>query len=107
MNQKLKRLSRYDSADYLDGEDDIAAYLNAAADSDDGDGATIISALAAIARARGTSALAREVGITRQGLSKALSQGGNPTLATVTKIAKALNVRLGVRSDAALPSSPD
>lgn len=98
MKPKLKSLSRYDSADYLDGEEDIAAYLNAATADDDGGGSSIVAALAAVARARGMSALAREVGLTRQGLSKALSQGGNPTLSTVTKIAKALNVKLGVQS---------
>jgi probable addiction module antidote protein len=92
--------SRYDTADYLKTEEDIAAYLDAVVE--EGDPALIAAALGDIARARNFSQLAREVGLSRQGLDKALSGEGNPTLATVLKVAKALGLRLSFK-----PAHPD
>ncbi len=86
------KFSRYDTADYLKTEDDITAYLDAV--MEDGDPALIAAALGDVARARNLSHLAREVGMSRQGLDKALSGEGNPTLATVMKVAQALGIRL-------------
>ena len=64
--------SRYDAADYLKSEDDMIAYLEAA--MEDGDAAVVATALGNIARARGMMELpARDTGITREGLYKALS----------------------------------
>jgi len=82
----------YDSANYLRDEEDIAAYLAAAAE--DGSPAVMTLALGAIARARSMTQLARDTGITREGLYKALSAGGNPSFATVTKVAGALGFPL-------------
>lgn len=84
--------SRYDTADYLKTEEDIAAYLDAV--MEDSDPALIAAALGDVARARNFSQLARDVGISRQGLDKALSGTGNPSLATVVKVTKALGLRL-------------
>lgn len=89
------KFSRYDTADYLKTEDDIADYLEAV--MEDGDPALIAAALGDVARARNLSQLAREVGMSRQGLDKALSGEGNPTLATVMKVARALNIRLSFK----------
>lgn len=86
------KFSRYDTVDYLKTEEDITAYLDAV--MDDGDPALIAAALGDVARARNLSQLAREVGMSRQGLDKALSGEGNPTLATVMKVAQALGIRL-------------
>jgi probable addiction module antidote protein len=88
--------SRYDSADYLKTDEDITAYLEAAAEEGD-DPAFLARALGVVARARNMSQLAREVGMSREGLNKALSGDGNPTLATVMKVAKALGLRVGFR----------
>lgn len=88
--------SRYDSADYLKTEEDIAVYLEAAAEEGD-DPAFLARALGVVARARNMSQLAREVGMSREGLNKALSGDGNPTLGTVMKVAKALGLRVGFR----------
>jgi probable addiction module antidote protein len=88
--------SRYDSADYLKTEEDIAAYLEAAAEEGD-DPAFLARALGVVARARNMSQLARETGLSREGLNKALSGDGNPTLGTVMKVAKALGLRIGFR----------
>jgi probable addiction module antidote protein len=84
--------SRYDAADYLKSDEDVIAYLEAA--MEDGDAAVIATALGNIARARGMMHLARETGLTREGLYKALSADGNPSLGTVLKVMKALGVRL-------------
>lgn len=84
--------ARYDAADYLKSEEDMLAYLEAA--MEDGDGAVIATALGNIARARGMMQLARDTGLTREGLYKALSADGNPSLGTVLKVMKALGMRL-------------
>ena len=86
--------SRFDAAEYLETEDDIAAYLDEC--TQDGDAGTIALALGAIARARNVSKLAREAGMTRTGLYKALSPGGNPSLDTVARVAKVMGFRLAL-----------
>lgn len=86
------KFSSYDTADYLKTEDGIAAYLEAV--MEDGTPALIAAALGDIARARNLSQLARDVGMSRQGLDKALSSDGNPSLATVVKVAQALGLQL-------------
>ena len=62
--------------------------------TEDGDPALIAAALGDIARARNMSQLARDTGMTREGLYKALSGEGNPSFATVTKVARALGFKL-------------
>ncbi|WP_187431438.1 hypothetical protein ROLI_048030 (plasmid) [Roseobacter fucihabitans] len=86
--------SRYDPADYLKTEDDIAAYLLATMEEGGDDPAIVAKALGDVARARNMSQLARDTGISREGLSKALSGNGNPTLATIMKVSKALGLKL-------------
>ncbi len=86
------KFSRPHTADYLNTEKDIADYLEAV--MEDGNPTLIAAALGDVARARNLSQLAREVGMSRQGLDKALSGEGNQTLATVMKVAQALNIRL-------------
>jgi probable addiction module antidote protein len=89
-----KVISRYDSADYLKTDEDVAAYLEAVME-DGGDDPTYVShALGVVARARNLSQLSRDVGMSRQGLLKALSSDGNPSFATVVKVAKALGLRV-------------
>lgn len=88
--------SRYDTADYLTTEEDIAAYLEACAE--EGDPALLVAALGDVARARNMSQLARATGMTREGLYKALSGQGNPSFATVAKVARALGMRIAFRS---------
>ncbi len=92
------KLSRFDPADYLTSEIAIQEYLAAA--TEDGDPALIAAALGDVARARNFSQLARDVGVSREGLRRALSENGNPTLETVMKVAKALGLRLSFSSAA-------
>ena len=89
------KFSRYDTTDYFKTEDDITAYLDAV--MEDGDSALIAAALGDIARARNLSQLARDVGMSRQGLDKALSGEGNPSLTTVVKVTQALGLRLAFK----------
>jgi len=88
--------SRYDSADYLKTEEDIAAFVEAIMEEGGDDPTYIAHALGAVARARNMSELARQTGLSREGLYKALSGEGNPTLETVHKVAKALGLRLAL-----------
>jgi len=83
---------RFDAASYLKDPEDIAAYLDVV--SEEGDPAQLIAALNSVARARNMSQLAREADLTREGLYKALSPDGNPSFATVSRIAKALGLRV-------------
>lgn len=91
---------RYDTADYLESEADIAAYLEAVMEEGGDDPAYVARALGVVARARNMSALAKEVGMSRAGLNKALSGGGNPTLATIMKVTKALGLKMSIQPPA-------
>ena len=85
-------LERFDAATYLRTEEDIANYLSDIAE--DNDANLIAVALGDVARARNVSQLAREAGLSRVGLTKALAPGGNPSFATITKIAGAMGLKL-------------
>ena len=84
----------YDAAAYLKTEEECALYLQAAIDESDSDPTLIVAALGEIARARGMMQLARETGLSREGLYKALSPEGNPSFATIAKVVEALGLRL-------------
>ncbi len=94
------RTTRWDSAEYLKTEEDIQLYLEACLEESDDDPALIVHALGVIARARNMSQLARDAGLSREGLDKAFSPEGNPTFDTVAKVAKALGFKLTVQSAA-------
>jgi probable addiction module antidote protein len=94
MAKKKVKFSRYDAADYLKTEADMAAYLEACMEEADDDAAYIAAALGDIARARGMAQLAKDTGLTREGLYKALSSEGNPSLGTILKVVKALGLKL-------------
>ena len=93
-----EKFLRWDPADDLKTEEDIALYFQACVDEDPGDGSLVRAALGTIARARGMSQLARDTGLAREGLYKALSPEGNPEFATVMKVIKALGLKLGGRA---------
>ena len=93
--------SRYDTADYLKDEERILAYLEAAMEAADEDPALVALALGNIARARNMSQLARQTGMTREGLYKALSGKGNPSFTTVLRVAQAMGLRLTFKAAAA------
>ncbi|HTY49881.1 MAG TPA: addiction module antidote protein [Steroidobacteraceae bacterium] len=91
-------VSRYDSADYLKTEQDMVAYLQACLEEAPDDAAFLAAALGTIARARGMMQLSRDTGISRDGLYKALSKDGNPTLDTVLKVMRALGLKFTAKA---------
>ena len=93
MRKKKIQVRPYDAASYFTTEEDCALYLQAAIEEAQGDPEIIIIALGDIARARGMMQLARETGLTREGLYKALSSGGNPSFATVLKVCQAFGLK--------------
>ncbi len=88
------KLKKWDSAEHLETEEDITEYWAACLEEAGDDPAFITAALGHIARARGMTQLARDTGMTREGLYKALSPEGNPEFATVLKVIKALGLKL-------------
>jgi probable addiction module antidote protein len=89
----------YDAAEFLTDEETISAYLTEALKSDNP--RSIAKALGAVARARGGIAqLARDTGIAREALYRALSDAGNPELGTALKVMHALGVRLSASLEA-------
>lgn len=91
----------YDTADHLRNEEEIAAYLEAVMEEAGDDPAFVARALGTVARARNMTSLARDIGMSRAGLKKALSGEGNPTFATVLKVAKALGLKVSFEPQAA------
>lgn len=90
---KLKT-TRWDSAQHLKTDEDMVAYLDACLAEAGDDPAFIAHALGVIARAKGMSQLARDTGLGRESLYKALSGEGNPSFGTILKVMHALGVRL-------------
>jgi probable addiction module antidote protein len=91
-----KTFTRWEITDHLLTKEDVRLYLEACAEEDPGDGSLIRVALNDIARAQNMTRLAREVGMTREGLYKALSEKGNPTFSTVMRITRALGMQLRI-----------
>ena len=84
----------YDSAEYLETPEDMAAYLEACLEIADGDAAFIAKALGNIARAKGMSQVARDAGLSRESLYKALSGERSPAFGTILKVINALGLKL-------------
>ena len=84
----------YDSAEYLNSLEDIGLYLEAVLEEAGDDPAFITHALGVLARAHNFSDLARRVDMSREGLYKALSNDGNPSFATIYKVARALGLKI-------------
>jgi probable addiction module antidote protein len=90
------KLQRYDAADFLQGDEDVIAYLNAA--FDDGHPEVIARAIGNIARMRGMSRVAKACGLGRESLYKSLSDRGNPEFGTILSVLRAVGIRLRVEA---------
>jgi probable addiction module antidote protein len=101
------RTRPYDTSEYLESEEDMALYLEAALE--DGDPRVVSAALGDIARAHGMTQIAKATGLSRESLYKALSPEGNPELGTVLKVVHSLGLKLQARAigPVALPSSAE
>jgi probable addiction module antidote protein len=96
MEQKRIETRSWDAAEHLETEEDMAAYLDAALE--DGDPTLVVAALGDIARAKGVSQIARQAGLGRESLYKALSPTGNPEFATILKVVGALGLQFHVQA---------
>jgi len=90
----MLKTTRYDTAAILKTKKDVVAYLNAVFEEDDP--ALISHALGVVARAEGMAEIAKQAGLTRPSLYKALSEDGSPEFATVLKVIRALGFKLKV-----------
>lgn len=88
----MTQVTPFDAADYLDDEETIALYLNAALEDPNPD--VLLAAIRDVARARGMTQLANAAGLGRESLYKALTPGARPRYDTVLKLLHALGVRL-------------
>ena len=88
------KLTKWDSAEHLKSDEDIAAYLDACFEEAGDDAAFIAHALGVVARAKGMTQLAKQTGLGRESLYKALSDGAKPRYDTVLKVMRALGVKL-------------
>lgn len=86
--------TRYDVAEHLRTQEEMAAYLEACFEEADGDAAFIAKALGDIARAKGMTQVARDAGLSRESLYKALSGERGPTFDTILKVVGALGLKL-------------
>lgn len=91
---KAMKTTSYDVAEHLRTPEEMAAYLDAWLDEAPDDAAGIAKALGNIARAKGMTQVAKDAGLSRESLYRALSADGNPSFATVLKVARALGVKL-------------
>ncbi|AVO49498.1 putative addiction module antidote protein [Melaminivora suipulveris] len=88
------KLRKWDTVEHLQTEEDMVLYLQACMDEAGDDAAFIAAALGDIARARGMSQLAKDTGLGRESLYKALSGEGNPSFGTILKVMHALGIKL-------------
>lgn len=92
------KTSKFDSADYLKSDADIAAYLEEAFEG--GETGLIAAALGDIAKAKGMTKVAKATGLSRESLYRSLNENGNPELATILKVLSAVGVSLTPKSHA-------
>jgi len=91
----MRKTTRFDAADYLDCEERQVAYITAALETGDAD--FVRDALSLVARARGMGEIAKNAGLNRESLYKALGETGNPEFSTVMRIVRALGLTLSAR----------
>ena len=92
------RTTAYDVAEHLRTPEEMAAYLDAWLEEAPDDAAAITKALGDIARAKGMSSIAKETGLSRESLYRALSPRGNPRLSTLVAVTKAIGLRITVEA---------
>ncbi|MGB4923383.1 MAG: addiction module antidote protein [Candidatus Nitrotoga sp.] len=92
----MTKFTPFDAADYLDTEETIAAYLTAALEDENPD--MFLVAVKDVARARGMTQLAKDTGLGRESLYKALAPGAKPRYDTLLKVLRALGVSLHVKT---------
>lgn len=92
----MTKFTQFDAADYLDSDEAVAAYLTAALEDDNPE--LFLTALKDVARARGMSQLAKDAGLGRESLYKALTPGAKPRYDTILRVVHALGVKLSAHT---------
>ena len=92
----MKKVTKFDIAEYLDNDEMIQEYLNTVLE--EGDSKDIITALGYIAKALGMSKIAEETGLSRPSLYKALSEGAKPQFDTILKVLRAIGGNLNLKT---------
>ena len=91
----MKKVTKFDIAEYLDNDEMIKEYLNTVLE--EGDSNDIVTALGYIAKALGMSKIAEETGLSRPSLYKALSEGAKPQFETILKVLRAVGGNLNLK----------
>ncbi|MGD0732655.1 MAG: addiction module antidote protein [Terracidiphilus sp.] len=93
----------FDAAEYINDDEDVLGYLEEAMKiaQEDGNPAFLAVALGTVARARGMSQIAKDAGLSRESLYKALGSEGNPEFGTILKVLQALGLKLSIKSQGA------
>jgi len=94
--KKMQKLKAFDITRYLDSEEAMAEYLSQVLE--DGDNAELIRALGHIAKAKGMATVAKDSGLGRESLYKALSEGSQPRFDTITKVINALGLKMSIHA---------
>jgi probable addiction module antidote protein len=94
--KKMQKLKAFDVTRHLDSEEAMAEYLSQVLE--DGDNAELIRALGHIAKAKGMATVAKDSGLGRESLYKALSEGSQPRFDTITKVINALGLKMSVHA---------
>lgn len=94
------KFSRFDPAKYLKTDEAIVEFLNATIEENPGDATALMRAVETVIRARNMSQVARDAGISREGLYKAFSEDGNPSFDTVQRVLSAIGLRIAFESAA-------
>lgn len=92
----MTKFTQFDAADYLDSDEAVAAYLTAALEDENPE--LFLTALKDVARARGMSQLAKDTGLGRESLYKALTPGAKPRYDTILRVVHALGVKLSAHT---------
>jgi len=95
-DSKSGKLAPYDVVDHLRSPEEMAAYLDAWFEEFPDDVSGIARAVGDIARAKGMTQVAKDAGLSRESLYRALSQEGNPSLSTILKVLAAVGLKLSV-----------
>ena len=88
----MKKIAKFDAADYLDNEKVIAEYISAALENENPN--VLLAAIADVAKVRGMTQLAKDSGLGRESLYKALAPGAKPRYDTVMKLLRGLGIEL-------------
>lgn len=99
----MTTLSKFDAAEYLDSPDMIAAYLSEALET--GDAKYIAQAIGTIARAKGMTGIAKEAGLSRENLYRALTEDGTPEFGTIMKVLSAMDIQLEAKPKEKAPEA--